>query len=416
MKKYHLAAGALSYTLMIGILVSIVLSGIILTAYYFRIERINYKQKIKLTEVFESGLELSLAVKDLEYNKPKYYQLYSDQADSVYLIKYPWGGWDIFDLIAFHSGDTIRRVFQRGNVLSEKGKSALFLVDEFRPVSVSGTTKLTGVCYLPKAGVQSAYVGRVGYQNEKLLYGEKRESDDELPELNEERLDAFEELVSGKFKEFFPLTENYESGYSLRNSFRNDTLATITGSTINIKDTLEGKVWVHASKKIFVDRDAILDNVILSAPIIELDTGFVGRAQIFAEDSVILRQEVKLEYPSFIGVFNDKPPASIQLAEKTKVQGLVILNGDNNDYYQRVLKIEDTAEIEGAVYSNGFVETYGTINGHLTTRKFLVNTLTAVYENYIFNTEINAEKLNPRFLTSDVWFYEPKNEIVQWLD
>ncbi len=415
MKRYHLQAGALSYTLMIGILVTLILSGMILTAYYFRLERITYQQRIKLVENYQSGLELALAIKNLDYNKPETIQLFEGGPEAMLLNRYPWGGWDVFDLTVFHHGDTLRRVFQRGNVLSEMGKAALFLVDEFRPVSVSGTTRLIGTCYLPKAGIQSGFVG-IGYQNDQLLYGEKRDSDDELPELDDDRLEVFENIAEGKYKEFFETTARFEPGFSMTNSFRNDTLVTISGSSMIISDSLEGKIWVHATKRLFIHRDAHLDNVILSAPVIELDTGFVGRAQIFATDSIIVRKDVELVYPSFLGVFNDKPPAGILLSEGSDIQGLVVINGDNDEYNQRVIKLENTATIEGAVYCNGFVESYGKIAGHLTTRKFLVRTLTAIYENYIFNTEINADHLNPGFLTSDLWFYEEQNQIVQWLD
>ncbi|MEL7148833.1 MAG: hypothetical protein AAFO69_20835, partial [Bacteroidota bacterium] len=135
-----------------------------------------------------------------------------------------------------------------------------------------------------------------------------------------------------------------------------------------------------------------------------------------ATDTILIGKHVKLQYPTFLGVLNDRPPATIFMETGVEVNGVILLTGDEREFRQRILAIPDGSVVNGQVYCHGMAEVQGKINGHLSARKFLVNTFTGVYENYVFNTQLDSRGLNPDFVGADLWFYDSRKEVMQWLD
>lgn len=414
--SHKLSAGALTYTLFVSIISSIILSAIILGGYYYRLEYVHYRVEKKNISNISSAVAIALAIDEIPYHESFLEQLYSEGNDSVEITSQPWGAWDIFKVRTFNQKSDYTRYFSRGYKRSEKGESALYLYDEGRPVSVSGKARITGAAYLPKAGIRSSYVGRIGYGNDKLIYGTKLDSEKELPKINAARDRVIKQFANGQISKLYPedliIRDEFRSGIL----FESDSVIFRKYMRIHLKDSISGRVWIHASERIFVDSVATLDNVILSAPIIEIDSGFSGTLQLFATDTILIGSGANLKYPSFVGVVNDEPPATISIEPKCHISGVVYVNGDKDWFNQRILSIADQAVVEGMVYCHGMTEITGEIEGHLTARKFLINTFSGVYENYIFNAKLNGEALNPEFAGTDLWFNTDHKVILKWLE
>jgi len=415
-RKYNLNGGALTYTLFVAVISSIILSSIILGAYYYKVEYIFYKHENITLSNMSSATAMALAIDKQPYHEPYPEQLFSEGDDSVEYTFQPWGAWDIVKVNSFSSITSQVKYFSRGFERADKAKTSVYLVDEGRPVSVSGKAKINGDAYLPKAGIRSAYVGRIGYLNKELIYGEKYDSEDEMPKVNADRIRILGHFLNGRAESLYPadliVTDNDRNTMT----FENDSLLFKKYGRLHLFDSIAGRVWIHASRRIIVDSSAYLKNVILTAPIIEIDSGFTGSLQAIASDTILIASGVKLQYPSFVSVINDEPPATILLESGSSVSGVVYMNGDEDWFNQRILTIEDNALVEGMVYCHGMTEITGKIDGHLTTRKFLINTFSGVYENYIFNAQLDANALNPKFAGSDLWFEKDEKVVLQWLN
>ncbi|MDW3194719.1 MAG: hypothetical protein R8G66_20235 [Cytophagales bacterium] len=405
----RLKAGVLAYTMAVSLVVSIILSSLILLGYYTRLESLQYDINLKVDSNLQSAEQLALSnPESFDYFQQKRLDLFGEGEDTVMLERRPWGVFDYFKITARHGRFERTSYFSIAHVPSEKARSALFLVDERRPLSVVGSTRLTGTVYLPQSGIQSAYVERVGYQNDSLFYGTRLTSDGDMPELNDKVMDAIEEVRK------YPHRVSYREPFNLEQKFSSDTLIRFRSSRMNVNDTLNGFIWIDA-RKVVLDSLCRLDNVLVTADVIEFKNGFEGSGQFFAEDTIYVRSGAKVDYPSVLFVSSGLSNGSIQIESKAEVQGIVGVDGDVNNYYQRHIHLHQGGKISGAIYSHGFLETYGDIEGHATVRKSLVNATSAIYENYFLNAKIDGTKQNEHFLVPPLWFYEDDRKVLRWL-
>ena len=406
----RLKAGVLSYTLGISLIVSVILSSIILLGYYTRIQSLHYDINLRIDENLQSAEQLALSDPEaFDYYEPKTLDLFGAGEDTVVLERRPWGVFDYFKAIARHGRFSRSSYFSLARIPDEKIHSAIYLVDERRPVSVVGDTKLTGTVYLPQSGIQSAYVERVGYQNDSLFYGTKLVSEEAMPELNDDLLGDVDEVRK------YPNRSTYRKTFNLNQKFSSDTLIRFSALTLRVKDTLSGFIWLDA-RKVILDSLCRLENVLVTAEVIEFKNGFEGEGQFFADDTIYVRSGARISYPSVLFVSSGLSNGSIQIAEGAEVEGILGVDGDVNSYYQRHIYIASGAEVSGAIYCHGFLEHYGQINGHATVRKTLVNATSAIYENYLLNAKIDGTSQNEHLLVPPLWFYQDQRKILRWLD
>ncbi len=411
--SFRVSAGALSLTLGVSIVATAILSAMILAAYYYKLEQVTYQRHLDVQRLLSSGIAIALADKSMALNESQAIQLFEDIEDSIIVSRQKWGLWDIYKVMASRGDYRLERSFSKGLTRSEAGTSALYIPDERRPISVVGKTTIRGTAYLPYSGIQSAYIDRIGYLNDSLMYGEQKQSGDTMPRINIETYEVIAELIEGKSD---LQTDPYRELFPVRWSFNEDSVLAFKARAFDIVDTLSGKIWIHADDRIFVSREAVLDQVILSAAVVEIDTGFVGNIQVFASDTILVRPRVTLEYPSSLVVINEKPPAHILLTSESAVHGTILMSGDSSDYYQRVVTLNDNSTFNGMLFCDGLLEVSGSIYGHTSTRKFLVNTLSAVYENYLYNATLDGDSLNASYLAPRLWYYGDTYEVLQWLN
>ena len=66
----------------------------------------------------------------------------------------------------------------------EVDEAALYLKDEKQVLSICGNTQIRGTAFLPKAGVQTAYINQKSYKGKQLIYGEQKQSQRVLPSVD----------------------------------------------------------------------------------------------------------------------------------------------------------------------------------------------------------------------------------------
>ena len=404
--NHKLQAGILSYVLAISLLVSTGLSMLTLYVYYARVEYKLFEKKNRLLENAATGIDLTRAdAVSLSYNEWASHDLYGDGLDSVSIRKLHWGLLDRYEVLSFFKELSFSKHYILAPRPTHEGRSAVYLQDDGRPVSVVGNTKLTGTCYLPKAGIQSAYINRVGYTNKELIYGDKKQSDKKFPEVHLE--DYIKEVVE---VEGVLLDEPADTVHS----FQQEVLI-IEGTNLALFSKLKGHIIIRAREKIVFSAEANLEDIVAYAPVIELDSGFEGSGQFFARDTIVVHKYAKLKYPSVLAVYNKDKPAIIHLQDSSEVNGWIVMDGRDEGLRRRIVFLDDQSTFTGMIYCNGMVECYGQILGNVTTRRFLVNAPSAVYENYLMNATIDAMQLPPDFLILPHWFSSDSTEVLKYL-
>lgn len=401
-------AGILAYTLAISLVISTILTAIIILGYYHRLESKADEISIRVDRNLRSAEQIALSDPEaFDYFEPYIIDLYEEERDTVIIEKRPWGVYDYFKIVAKHGRWQRQSFFSLGYEINEEAKSALYLVDERRPLSVVGDTRIEGTVYLPQSGIQSAFINRQGYTNDSLFYGTKMTSKSEMPIWNEARWEAIDEMDG------FPMESRYSNSLNLYQSFASDTLAHFRAGRININDTLRGHIWIEADRVVFDSLSSVKD-IVVSAEVIEFKKGFTGTGQFLATDTIIVRQGVEIAYPSVLFVYNEKSTALLRIEQGAKVSGILGVSGDPSLFAQRLLYLEDAASITGLVYCNAFLESYGGITGHATVRKTLVNAPSAIYENYLLNASFTEANSQQPWLVPPLWFYKDQHEVLTW--
>jgi hypothetical protein len=233
-----------------------------------------------LQDNLSSGVHILLRTKDATYLQGKTLNLFNNGDDSVYLKNIHWGVYDIGIAEAFKQKDTLVNVFSTAFGIDSSKWAAIYLIDEDRPISLSGKTAITGNVYLPKAGAKAAYVDNKAYEGDKrLVVGKIHDSERNLPPLNESRLNLLAELFN---MQRGPVNKNQAMDPMIR-SFRSPTQVVNLGNNPYIlKNTrLSGNVILYADTLLTIDSTAILNDVLVFAKAIVVKSGFHGNCQLF---------------------------------------------------------------------------------------------------------------------------------------
>ena len=158
-------ASALYIVIVIALVIGILCASLVAVAYYFRAEVQQKFRYDQLRDNLSSGINILLTARDSAFQKEKTFSLFSGTNDSVTLQREAWGVYDICLAKAFVQKDTLYKTFMVANQIDSSKWAALYLLDEDRPVSVSGKTVINGDAYLPKAGIQQAYIANNAYQS-----------------------------------------------------------------------------------------------------------------------------------------------------------------------------------------------------------------------------------------------------------
>jgi hypothetical protein len=296
-------ASALYLAIIMALVIAVLCSALLVAAYYYRI---NYQGKFKVDRMqlnLLSAVDLAKADTLATGKEWTTIALYDAPADSVRYKRYDWGVYDIGIAEAFDNRDTMRYIFSLGRSVDSLKKTALYISDEDRPVSLSGHTFIRGDAYLPKAGIHEAFVDNEAYSGDKSLItsGIKKKSDKALPPLNRQRIALLEKYFNGGF----PNDSLFFKGDSVFNSFRQPTRYLNLGKNAAVLRGryFGGNIIIVSDTTLTIDSTTKLDNIIIAARSIIVSPGFSGSCQLFATDSVSIGARSRLKYPSAIGAF-----------------------------------------------------------------------------------------------------------------
>ena len=419
-----LRASSLFYALAIAVIMAIVSSSLLLAAHYSSLNTERDEMREEVVRNSNSGIQLLLADESDNYNTAVEVDLFGNGNDSVLLQKKSWGAFEIAISKAhnkFFSKELIASVGWQG---SQNDNTALTLADLDHPLYVTGSTKLTGECYLPKSGIERAYIEENSYSGDKLVYGNIKSADRFLPDYNDtliKRLKNLFEFIPGQNDSFINEPE-FEKSDSVYNSFLNKPLYVFNDGTIIIDaQNISGQVCVISRKLIRVEKNSAIHNALLIAPKIVIDDECQGDFQAFAKDSLIVGEKVKLHYPTVLGIIGtEKSPDFISLAvgEKSKIFGQLFACVTENDFRKHaIISTQKESVVYGEIYSGDLVDHKGTVLGNITCAKFELKTSSGEYENHLMNAVIDRTKRSSAFVSSAIARKKTDHKkVVQWLE
>jgi len=417
-----LRASALYLVIVIALVVGVLCSAVIVSAYFYKQQ---YQQKFRYDQLahnLNSAVSIALASGDEAYKNAKVLSLFGGDNDSVTVKRIAWGVYDIGACSAFIQKDTLLKAFSIGATIDSVKWGTLYLIDEDRPLSVSGKTLIKGNVFIPKAGVKEAYVDGQAYQGDKrIVLGTKHNSERTLPVLTVDRLNLLHELnnVMLSADTVLPRTDSLRASYF--GPTKRIDLKKHVATLMNIK--LGGNMVIRSDTTVTIENSAVLNNILIFARSIIVKDGFKGNCQLFATDSIGVHKNCTFNYPSCLGIIREKNDQSMQarirLGEETVVNGILFTYEKEKSKLQTLIDLGNKVKVYGQVYAMGLLKFNkgGEINGGVFVNRFLYKSTFTTYENYLINVKLDESGLSRYYLTSTLLpVAGKKQKVLQWLE
>ncbi|MDA8956457.1 hypothetical protein N9H19_02440 [Flavobacteriales bacterium] len=391
-----LKAGALLYAVFASVVMLVISILILLLLDFFNQNVSFFKNEIHLKDNLHSAIQLSMALENGSY----LLDLYSEKKDSVLIVKKQWG---VFNYVLVESFNN-KRFLKKAALLGDRiNKSKVLELSPYNKVlNLCGKSKINGDVYLPDQGVKRAYIEGRSFVGDQLINGTIGLSDHDWNYTleNFDKTDfQFEEDLSDSLVHPFSQETIY--------IYEQDRL--VLGS-----NSYKGNIVIESETSIFVSSQCSLEDVILIAPIIVLESGFSGQLQLIGSDSILIEENVALLYPSSI-ICNSKKP-SVKLLDSAIVEGVIFIKSQLNNRHFPNLEIHKNALVRGQVYCHGNVEFEGSVYGQMYVDRFILHTNTTVYENHLLDITLDNSLLSSSYLGIHFDDINAKKGIVKWLD
>ena len=418
-----LKSGALQLTLFISIIIAVLLMGFVLLLHSHKRFQVQTNFIVETTQNAQKGIEYAL----LHSIRLKDTVAISLEEPNFKTLKIHRDFWGVFETVT--SVSTIKtNHFQKIALIGAKSKdqirTALYLQDTHKPLVVVGETKIEGLVFLPKQGVKAGTISGHSYTGSQLIYGPTKQSSS-LPPLATETVDYIESIEHQISEISNAQFITIESG-TYSNSFFKPVQIHFSQSNIVLNEVqLTGHMIVQSSTKITVSPSAVLKDVILIAPEIEIQNNVISNFQAFASKRISIGESVQLQYPSAL-ILNknqdisqpnntgEKEKPSIQIGKSSVVKGvLVYLGTDPLSNYKTQIELQKTSVLKGELYCNQNTELKGTVYGTVFTKNFIANQFGSIYQNHIYNGKINVHQLPKKYV--GLLFNNSKKEVLKWL-
>lgn len=419
-----LKAGSLYMVLGLSVILSVITGGILVIALH---DQLIFKNALNLERVNRNASSaILLALTESSKIQPdkitQRIDLYGNSKDSVEIKKSKWGLLDIVTAKAWVGNHVSIKQAQYGHLLGEDCKYALYIADQDKPISVCGKSAVKGTAFLPRAGIKMAFIEGQSFSDDKFVNGEQKESEKGIPELRPDLLTNIQSILELKNLpcDSSMTVEDFLQRDSLVIPFFRNGVFVNSPSALEISNkVVKGKVIIASSNQITVKSNSVLEDVILIAPVIVFEEDTKCITQAFASDSLVLEDNVILEYPSNLVLSRRKDankPTHLIIGEKVIIKGCVLNISDGQGLNNSsVLSIGKETKIWGQVVSNDWLDLKGSVYGSVTTKKLILTTPSSVYENHLLNAVANQELLPKQFIAPLLFNGEEKRSVLKWM-
>jgi hypothetical protein len=419
--KMMVKAGALYYAIFISFLVALLGGFFVMNVWTHHAHTLLILNGQRLERNLHSSLLLAQETPELiPDNKSVEVDLFNDGNDIVSVTRKQWGGFSLVRVDAEAKFINKSAIALYGKDVFENEKIALYLSDRGQYLSLSGKTIIKGDCFLPKSGLRRAYIEGSSFQGSKLSEGKVSESKPELPSENNTIITTNIPYFSCQISLNDTLADIallFRSD-TIRQSFYSKTLVMYSKYWVTLSDKfLQGNIRIISSKGVTITKSVQTDNIIVYAPKIEVGKGFVGNLQLFASDTIIVNDGVKLLFPSLLSIPDaQNAKAFINIGKNCLIIGDLLLSIKNETKNSRAECLLNAGSIvTGRVYCEGRLELRGTVNGTIYTNGFILRTPGSIYENHLIDATINFDALPEYYSGSLINGIVERYKMVKWL-
>lgn len=415
-----LKAGALQYVLVISVIIAIIIFAFISLIYLQ--QRMSIKHQFAKEAIANTQLGFDyLKHKNIEYHEEISLD-FLDNAEAITTItKKHWG---IFDL-AIITSKVKNETFQKIGLLGTQNpkRDALYLQDNNQSLVLVGNTKITGTVSVPKQGVKSGNISGTSYYGNQLIYGNRKTSTSSLPKIkNIEYLRNFSNNYRKDAVENFELEEDLK----LHQSFAKKTLIYEDNNAIILANvSLSGNIIVVSKTAITIKPSARIENSILIAPKIIIESNTKGNFQAIASKNITIQSGCELKYPTALILLDQEKGAAIsnqqtkemhqiKIAKSSVVKGMIVYHSeDKTTNYESQISIEENSVITGEIYCTKNLEMLGSVFGSVYTNNFIVKKAGGIYSNHLYNGVINSTKLPKQY--AGLQIEKTSNTVAKWV-
>ncbi|MDQ0638324.1 cytoskeletal protein CcmA (bactofilin family) [Pedobacter sp. W3I1] len=409
-----LKAGALYFSIFVAFLIAVICASLIMLATHYRGSYLKEMRMARLSRNMESGIAYVLAENENTSGSIEGLDLFGDQTDSVLIAKKKWGIFTLATVKSFVLSDTLKRSFMIG-LETTNDALAVYLSDEDRPLSVSGDTRITGDVEVPKAGMRKSYVESRPYSGDQLVYGKIQDSKRMLGGLEKKWITEIEEKL-----DFDPSALSTLNASDEQVSFFATAKEFDVSRLTKINNNLSGQITLYSDTTVRISADAKLDNTIIYAKSIVIADGFKGNCQLFARDSIIVGNDVALSYPSVLALISKEKTvdqAKITLGSNVVFEGTILSYEPKRSALQTLVSLGEKTVVKGEIYATGLIklEKKIKVEGKVSCNRFIMQTPTTLYENFLVDVTLNRKARNRVYLTSAIFTGVTGNKkILRW--
>ncbi|OFX83103.1 MAG: hypothetical protein A2X00_00980 [Bacteroidetes bacterium GWE2_32_14] len=376
----------------------------LLALYLHNIQVSQLIKKSDLNDDIESALNIYLTTENFnDYNKEIKIDLFEDGEHNVSLLVKKWGLYDIAYLNAKWKNININKAVLVGNDISENDEISIYYTNSAEKLTLCGNSLIEGNAFLPEKNVERGYIDGKGYNGEELIYGNIGYAEYSLPELN---IDLIDEIENNYKKSSLSQVKNYNeyvnsSNQVIDNLFTNEPIILYSDLPLEIESvSLFGNIVVFSEQAITIKNTSKIQDAILIANQVNIESGFKGNFQVFCTDSIIVEENVSLLYPTVLLV-NSIDKAKISIGNNSLIFGDIILYNSNVSQNAKIL-LEEGSIIQGLVYSYNKIEPKGSIYGSLYCNKIELITKSSSYSGHLMNAVISFDKLSKDYSFSNI--------------
>ncbi len=290
-------ASALFIVLFVSLVIGILCSALIYSAYFYRLQVYDSMTHSRMDRNAYSAINFLFSQKGQIITEQL--DLFGEE-DSVLVENKIWGVFDVAIVKAFSGKYNTSRVLMYGYKGDSLSKLSIYMVDQQRPLSVSGNTFIKGTAYLPEAGVKSANVEGQSFLGKEFIHGDIKKSSYSLPPLDTNLIKKLEKAINNPDLE---VVADLDAQDTLSRSFVDSTLFIYSTASIYLEHKVfSGNIVVHSGQTVFVSNDCLLSDILITASSVVVEKGFVGNLQIFVKDSLIIGDDC--EHRTHSGAIN----------------------------------------------------------------------------------------------------------------
>jgi cytoskeletal protein CcmA (bactofilin family) len=301
-------------------------------------------------------------------------------------------------------------------------RPALYLQDTYKPLAVAGTTQIKGLAILPEQGIRSGNIAGNSYYGTELVYGKTEKSTTQLPTLKCD----YKPIIDFYLNTYQPVKEDayIELGSKkiIQNSFKEPLKGFYSKQPITLDNTtIQGNIIIRSDVKITVRNTAILKDIIIAAPVIEIQDGTHGNFQAFAGKSINMGKGCILNYPSALvlqkaeDISTDNNPLynKISIGENSVVKVSICYFGPKEENYKVNIFMAPMSCIKGEIYCQGNLELRGNVAGTVYTKQFVTNEAGTIFVNHLYNAEISTVNFPESF--GGILLDNNSKTVMKWL-